>query len=352
MLKQFVGLAFFILACALFVAFIPPNPFGSLNASKLNSYVVIMTYSQDQCKTIRLNATKQQWVENWIALAKDMGFKGVAVAELECYYLDGYLENYLQLINGLGLKATVYFMWRDFTIPVSFDVNASRPINSDFWKPEGFPDNSTKCQAWINWIHNVTLVTRNYPNIEFYLLFMPFRWAGSYQADFYNYTGYRYWMQEAVNTIKELDARPVLLVSDGIELEDPELANYVPYDLNGIDGYGFTYYSRTYDNFYASRFEEYFKFYQSKNKQFQHGHLFLAEWGWQTTANIYGQCANENRKCELINETVRAITSLGIENFAYFCLQDFPSENADWGLAYYNFTLKPSGETLKQILKK
>lgn len=350
MIKQFVGMAFFLLGCVLLIAYFSNIPLRHI--SQLNSYIVIMTYSQDQCKTIRLNETKRQWVQNWVTLAKDMGFKGVGLAELECYYLDGYLEDYLQLLNESGLKVAIYFMWRDFTIPVSFELDAE-PIDPNFWKPEGFPDNSTKCEAWIDWIHNVTLITKNYANVEFYLLYMPFRWNGDYQANFYNSTGYRYWMQNAVNTIKEIDARPVLLTSDGIELEDSELSYYIPYDLDGIDGYGFTYYSRTYDNFYASRFEEYFNFYQSKMKQYNHQYLFLAEWGWQTnpeSSNLYGSCSSENRKCTLINQTLNEIYDLGIKNFAYFCLQDFPSENAEWGLAYYDFTLKPSGETMKQRL--
>jgi hypothetical protein len=35
---------------------------------------------------------------------------------------------------------------------------------------------------------------------------------------------------------------------------------------------------------------------------------------------------------------------------SYFAIQDFGPENADWGLAYYNQTLKPSGEALKKLL--
>jgi len=35
---------------------------------------------------------------------------------------------------------------------------------------------------------------------------------------------------------------------------------------------------------------------------------------------------------------------------SYFAIQDFGPENVDWGLAYYNQTLKPSGEALKKML--
>ncbi|MEM3783483.1 MAG: hypothetical protein QXY88_00415 [Candidatus Bathyarchaeia archaeon] len=149
-----------------------------LDIKNTESYIVIMTYSQpedetERCTTIRLNATKQQWVRNWLSLAKQMGFKGVGVAELECYYLDGYLDEYLRLIDEYGLKAALYIMWRDFTINVSFEQNAPRPIPNEFWMPKGYPDNETKVEAWLSYIENVTEIAKNHSNVEFYLLFMP-----------------------------------------------------------------------------------------------------------------------------------------------------------------------------------
>ncbi|MEM3700101.1 MAG: hypothetical protein QXL57_04455 [Candidatus Bathyarchaeia archaeon] len=336
-----------------------------LGIKDTESYIVIMTYSEPEkreelCTSIRLNAAKQQRVRNWISLAKQMGFKGVGVAELECYYLDGYLDEYLRLIDEYGLKAALYIMWRDFTINVSFEQNASRPILNEFWMPKDFPDNATKVSAWLSFIKNVTEIAKNHSNVEFYLLFMPFRWQNNAttQANFENYTYYRNYMQQAVDTIKQIDPhKPVLLVSDGIEMENVTLVllRRIPYDLDGIDGYGFTYYSRAGNCFCRSHFQWVTEFYMGKINEFlgREGRLFLAEWGWHTSENTsYGYCFNEASKCKLIKETAKAIADFRIRYWGYFSLQDFPSENADYGLAYSDHTLKPSGEIMLKLLKK
>jgi len=62
------------------------------------------------------------------------------------------------------------------------------------------------------------------------------------------------------------------------------------------------------------------------------------------------------RKSELIKETLKAICEIQMAEdpasvpHSYFAIQDFGPENVDWGLAYYNQTLKPSGEALKKLL--
>ena len=54
----------------------------------------------------------------------------------------------------------------------------------------------------------------------------------------------------------------------------------------------------------------------------------------------------------MIEETAQAISDFHIQHWGYFSLQDFPSENATFGLAYLNFTLKPSGKIMQKLLKK
>lgn len=351
-LKWFMALALILLVCLLIVFIIFPKT----SEYKPIPYVINMAYSSNgNCCTIRLNETAQEVLRNYIDAIKDLGVKHVGVAELECYYLDGYLGDYLQLLQENGLNASIYFMWRDFTIPVDFSLERTEPFPEDFWKPSGFPDNTTKVETWLQWITNVTEITKNYPNVEFYLLFMPFRWAGDYQANFSNQTYYRLYMQQAVSTIKSIDPKPVILVSDGIEMENQSLIQYIPYDLVNIDGYGFTYYTRT-QNQLDSNLVYMTNLYQDKIKQFLNstGYLFLAEWGWQTTSPpVYGKCEGETQKSRLITETLNTIKDLRIEYFAYFCLQNyFPADNADFGLIYDNFTLKPSGYSFKEWISQ
>ena len=337
----------------LFIAYIPNIIPHYYNFKSLDNYVVIMAYSQQQCETISKNTTAQEMLKNWTVLAKNMGFKGVGLAEYECYWLDGYLKNYLDLLYNESFDVAVYYMWRDFTVNVNFSLNAPRPIDWRFWSPQGFPDNITQVNAWLNVLGNFTKATRNYPNVKYYLLYMPFRWynaTGVLQANLTS-PNYKKAIQAAVDRIRSVDSlTPILLASDGIELEIPEAKNYLPYDVKGIQGYAFTYYSRTYDNFFPNRLKEYVDFYKSIAFKYGHDKLFLAEWGWETTAKIYGQCSSETRKSSLLKETFKTISDCGIKSDAYFCIQDFPSENADWGLAYYNYTLKPSGKVMMNML--
>ncbi|MEM0096654.1 MAG: hypothetical protein QW660_08505 [Candidatus Bathyarchaeia archaeon] len=369
-ISPFDFLKVLLLLLLILVAFLiqPPSTAQQtkpLDIMETESYIVIMTYSQpekleERCTTIRLNSTKQRWIRNWLSLAKQMGFKGVGVAELECYYLDGFLDEYLRLIGEYGLKAALYIMWRDFTINVSFEQNAPRPIPNEFWMPKDFPDNSTKVSAWLSFIRNVTEIAKNHQNVEFYLLFMPFKWGNdaTTQANFENSTYYRNYMQHAVNIIKQTDPdKPVLLVSDGIEIENVNLAlrGLIPYNLEGINGYGFTYYNRAKNRFSRPLFQWITEFYRRKIDEFLggKGYLFLAEWGWQTSnKEVYGYCLEEASKCALIEETTQAISDFHIQHWGYFSLQDFPSENATFGLAYLNFTLKPSGKIMQKLLKK
>ena len=51
----------------------------------------------------------------------------------------------------------------------------------------------------------------------------------------------------------------------------------------------------------------------------------------------------------MIQEFLDYIDDLDIY-WIYFGLHDFPKENSDWGIAYNNNTLKPSGETIKEFL--
>lgn len=329
-----------------------------LKIKKLESYVHIMAYTQIGGSSIRTNASAQEMLIGWVRLAKDMGFKGIAVNEYELYLLDDYLDDYLQLIQQNNLYAAICILWRDWSINVSIGN-----IDWHFWWTSDFPNNSTKCQLWINVVKNLVNITRKYPNVKYYLVYYPFRWwygSGQYkEANLQNSTGYKYWMQKVVDAIRELDDKPILLVSDGIEME---LNNWeiLPYDIEGINGYGFTYFSKTPNELNETALKQYVNFYREKISTHLKGKgkLFLAEWGWHTkgAAGPYGGCESEKRKCELIKETLKAICEMQIAEdpasmpHSYFAIQDFGPENADWGLAYYNQTLKPSGEALKKLL--
>lgn len=325
---------------------------GSLNYSEFEPYAVNMAYSTYGCATIKNNETSKERLVKWIDSIQSIGFKGVGVAELECYYMDDYLTDYLDLLQNRNLNVAIYFMWRDFTI-TNFTFGEPHAILREFWMPKDFPDNSTKAYEWVEWIENITKITKDYSNVQFYFLFMPFRWAGEHEANFENQTGYRFFMQLAVNTIKQWDSKPILLVSDGIEMENKSLIPYIPYDLANISGYGFTFYSRIRNGFSESAFKEMYDLYQSKIDTYLNGsgYLFIPEWGWQTTNfYVYGYCQSENDKVVLLTQTIKTFSKFKIKYWGYFAIQDFPSENADFGLVDDAFNLKQSGIILRELI--
>ncbi|GEM_PF-6154487 len=68
--------------------------------------------------------------------------------------------------------------------------------------------------------------------------------------------------KKVVDAIRELDnKRPILLVSDGIEME---LNNWeiLPYNIEGINSYGFTYFSRTLNELNKTALKQYANFYR------------------------------------------------------------------------------------------
>ena len=84
-----------------------------LEIKKLESYVHIMAYTQIGGSSIRTNTSAQEMLRGWVRLAKDMGFKGIAVNEYELYLLDDYLGEYLQLIQRNNPYVAICILWRD-----------------------------------------------------------------------------------------------------------------------------------------------------------------------------------------------------------------------------------------------
>lgn len=348
-MRKFIGLGVF-LACVLLFLLLLLNPFGAMKYSEFEAYAVNMAYSTYGCASIRNNQTSIARLINYTKAIKDMGFKGVGLIEMECFYLDNYLATYLDYLKNESLKVVIYFHWRDFTAPFTFgEPNA---LYGDFWNPKSFPDNSTKAYKWIEWIENVTKITKNYDNIAFYIVYMPFK-KDNCQANFYNQSGYRYFMQLAMNKIKEWDDKPILLGSDGIEIENKTLIGLIPYDLYNISGYAFNYYSRTPNQFCVSCLKDVYDLYQDKIREnLGEGYFFIGEWGYQTVHNYgYGYAESEIKKAELIRETVKGLATLHIKYWSYFAIQDFPSENRDFGLIDSNFKYRESGNVMKEILK-
>jgi hypothetical protein len=132
-----------------------------------------------------------------------------------------------------------------------------------------------------------------------------------------------------------------------------EDANVItPKDFDHVDGFGIMPYSKdgTVDNVDTDRIQSWLDEYGSTCKP-----VYIAEWGVQTIqsspdrAYNYGLATNETMKIKMIEQFVNYIRPMNIY-WDYFGLYDFPNERSDWGIAYNNGTLKPSGEAIKHLL--
>jgi hypothetical protein len=332
----------------------------------LSSYVAMAPYSwEGGAESISQNSTREDAVENFTLLAKQMGFHGIAIHNVELFYLDHYLATYLDLLRAQSLDTAIYISFRDFTYTFSFGPD-NTSIPSQFWNVSGFPNNNTQVQLYLNMIDNITQITKSYNDIiKFYLAYYPWDWANldASTANLVNSSAlYNECFQEAIsNVAKNAGDVPVMPISDMIETV-PEAVDYIPYNLTGISGYAFDFYSHTNNTLNQNgddSLEWYVNFWNDTVKTYLNGNgtLFFAEWGWNTRGNARdGICTDEESKAELIEEELKDIcleqpTDRGCMPFTYCFLHDFPPENADWGLAYWNCTLKPSGEMMQRLLR-
>jgi hypothetical protein len=332
----------------------------------LSSYVAMAPYSwKGGAESISQNSTREDAVENFTLLAKQMGFHGIAIHNVELFYLDHYLATYLDLLRAQSLDTAIYISFRDFTYTFSFSPDNTH-IPSQFWNVSGFPNNNTQVQVYLNMIDNITQITKSYDDIiKFYLVYYPWDWANldASTANLVNSSAlYNECFQEAIsNVVKNAGGVPVMPISDMIETV-PGAVDYIPYNLTGISGYAFDFYSHTNNTLNQhgdDSLEWYVNFWNDAVRTYLNGNgtLFFAEWGWNTGGNASdGICTDEESKAELIEEELKDIcleqpTDRGCMPFTYCFLHDFPPENADWGLAYWNCTLKPSGVMMQRLLR-
>jgi hypothetical protein len=350
------------------------SPSSDNDYKSLSSYVAIAPYSwPDEAQSISQNLTLQEAVNNSVLLAKQMGFHGIAVHNVELYYLDNYLDDFLEMLRSENMEAAIYISFRDFTQTFDFKPSGTK-IPLSFWSVYGFPNNTTQVRAYLNITYNITQITRMYSDVvKFYLVYYPWNWGDDYGAKFIdenlagNASWYREYFQDAISAVKgNVGDVPVMPISDMIETANGTV-DYIPYNLTGISGYAFDFYSHTnntLDQHGNDSLEWYVNFWNDKviTHLGGNGRLFLAEWGWQTNSTRNGNCMNEERKAELIKEELRLIYlaqprgtvyGAGYMPSAYFSLHDFPPEETDWGLAsgYGNYILRPGGEMMQSLLK-
>jgi len=308
----------------------------------------IVTYDYSWNNMTPLNKTR--FMQN-IQQAKDLGFKGIKLCNIECYYAEGYLLEAVRNISKLGLKVIIPFKWFDATYNFPYPAVAYQNI-------EDFPDNQTQFEAFLEYVYNVTQLLRDEGNVVWFDIHYPFNWEYTRKAFWAKKImtlGYKVALQEIINKIHEgaYWATKVFLSSELIET----YTNYtMPTDFDGIAGFAFQPYSLTKGSAGTSQLKKQYDFWTTKAKEegTRLGRtlsVYIGEWGFRTTGyGDHGYATSEDNKCQIIRQMVDYLYDWDII-WTYFGLLDFPPEAADWGIICNDGTLKPSGVAMKDALK-
>lgn len=283
-----------------------------------------------------------------------MNFRGVALAGLEFFVDDGLLENAINACEARNLKIQLYFpMWIDRTYLLLYP-NGTATGNyylSATWSMDGFPDNTTQVNAFLDFVGNVSRTASSH-NIEQYVVFYPFDYAKPDDWKIRTTTSeYRQTLQQIINKVREFDQiHKIILVSDNVE-NHFGLWDILPYNLTNVDGFGFCYYSEEIDQLQETNLTQVYEFYANQSRMYAKGMVSIAEWGFKTHGKWeHGLTSNETMKCQLIKRFIDLVHSWDV-SWTYFTLTDWEVESsADWGLINKDLTLKLSGETIKQKL--
>jgi hypothetical protein len=253
-----------------------------------------------------------------LVLVKELGFEGVRLHPAD---YDGYTcGKVADDLENLCLK---------FVMVIEFNVtNDQAQFDRD-----------------VTYFRNVAQQLVNKPNILWYAINYPYNWEKPFtQTKDHNF---RIQLQTVIDVIHETDPNhKIFLISDSIDAVATP-----PTDFEHVDGFGIMPYSRNgwVDELDTERID-WIDSYLATGKE-----VYIAEWGVQTIEESpnpkynHSFASDESKKVEIIKEFFDYIDDWDIY-WTYFGLHDFSAEFSDWGIVYNNNTLKPSGETIKELL--
>jgi hypothetical protein len=214
------------------------------------------------------------------------------------------------------------------------------------WDDSRFPNGAYVSQL-ISYFKSITEQLRDKSNLLWYALDYPYDWNrnNSQLQD----PNYHTQLQRIIDGVNETDPNHKIYLISGM-IEDAPASP--PTDFDHVDGFGIMPYSKdgTVDEVNTSRIQSWLDGFKDTGKP-----TYIAEWGVQTMQGSpnrtygYGLATNETMKVKMIQQFISHIHPKNIY-WDYFGLYDFPNERSDWGIAYDNGTLKPSGETIQHLL--
>ena len=318
---KFKGLSL-ILICLCFLILFQNEDVRFLISPKLHEPFINYTpywFSSEIENQKRVNFT---WVKKDLDLVKELGFKGI---KLWC--IEG-LEQ-----RNLTVKLFDYCSEIELKIILPFRI----------WRPEQFPNNLTAINEFKDFLRDLIPKIKNKSALYFYVVHYPIDFSNpyNYAKTWFDNETYKFRLREIISLIRELDCNHDIYMA----LEFNPYWN-PPLDLGNIKGYGVEPYSwHTPYNFDVHRIVDFVKYFEDKGLS-----VYIDEYGLHTNNLVtHGYCVNETVKTEILETFIKWIFDKPYI-WSYFSLHD--TNEADWGLAYANNTLKPSGEMVKSLLPK
>lgn len=276
---------------------------------------------------------------------KEIGFDGINLWNIECFYDESKVDFLMEKTKELGLDVLISLNY--------FNRSYSFPFPSQAYSSyRGFFDDA-ELELYCEFVTNVSHIVKNYSNFKGFLVYFPFGCNTQEEYDFWfsqiSTSDYQLRYIRILEAIRKECGHPfypsTMIWSDYPMDICQKLPKSFPY---WYEGFAFQPYNIAIDDIEAWKIKNFYNYFKN------YGKPHIAEFGY-CTYGIYshGKAQTEQRKAEMLIEFLEYMKKLRHDGFVcYFGLTDFPPENADFGLVYANYTLKPSGNAIKQWIQK
>jgi hypothetical protein len=275
-----------------------------------------------------------------IQRVKEIGFDGVLLWNVECFYDEGKLGWVMDLCKNQNLTVIIAFDY--------FNRTYNFPFPKETWNKTGF-FNDAELNLFCDYLTNVSTIVRGYINFKGYIVYFPYDSVNAYQFWFDRCAtiDYKWRYERLCSAIRKADGHPIWA---GVMLWNAypiDIYNRLPKDLVYARGFAFQPYNTVDDDIQKDKIKELYDYFKAYDPQ-------IGEFGYRLVGPFeHGRASSEQRKAEMIKEFLDYVKLLNHKGFVcYFGLTDFPPEDADYGIIYEDYSLKPSGTAFKEWIKQ
>jgi hypothetical protein len=101
-----------------------------------------------------------------VGIIKEVGFKGVLLWNLECFYDENLLDWSMELCRNESLEVLIPIQY--------FNRSENFPFPTFTWAREGFMTSDTELNVFADYLGNVSEIVRNHTNFRGYIFYYPF----------------------------------------------------------------------------------------------------------------------------------------------------------------------------------